>query len=59
MLIVVVFHANSRWMGGGWAAVDAFFGLSGFLITSILLKHGDSPRFLVQSRNSSISSGRC
>ena len=47
-LCVVVFHTNSRWMPGGWAAVDAFFALSGFLITSILVKHGDSPRFLVQ-----------
>jgi peptidoglycan/LPS O-acetylase OafA/YrhL len=47
-LCVVVFHTNSRWMPGGWAAVDVFFGLSGFLITSILLKHGDSPRFLVR-----------
>jgi peptidoglycan/LPS O-acetylase OafA/YrhL len=45
---IVAFHARPDWMPLGWAAVDLFFGLSGFLITSIVLKHGDSPGFLRQ-----------
>ena len=45
---IVVFHAQPDWLPLGWAAVDLFFGLSGFLITSIVLKHGDSPGFLRQ-----------
>jgi peptidoglycan/LPS O-acetylase OafA/YrhL len=47
-LAIVVFHARPTWLPLGWAAVDLFFGLSGFLITSIVLEHGKSPRFLRQ-----------
>ena len=45
-LAVVVFHANARWLRWGWASVDLFFVLSGYLITAIILRHGDRPGFL-------------
>ncbi|HWE37260.1 MAG TPA: acyltransferase [Isosphaeraceae bacterium] len=40
-LLIVLYHFKPHKLPGGWAAVDLFFVLSGYLITAIILKYSD------------------
>ena len=39
---VVLFHFNPRWVPGGFAGVDVFFVISGFLMTGIIFRRLDN-----------------
>lgn len=42
---VILFHLGVSWITGGFTGVDVFFVISGYLITSIILKDFDSGSF--------------
>ena len=42
---VIFFHAGFEAFGGGFVGVDVFFVISGYLITSIILRERDSGSF--------------
>jgi peptidoglycan/LPS O-acetylase OafA/YrhL len=45
VLGVVIFHADRAWLPGGFAGVDIFFVISGFLISRIILAECAAGRF--------------
>lgn len=44
-LFVFIFHLNSSWLPGGFIGVDVFFVISGYLMTTIILKQKDKNTF--------------
>ena len=49
VLSVIFFHANFEVMSGGFLGVDAFFAISGFLITSIVFREIDLGKFTISN----------
>src|SRR5262245_4109669 len=45
VLAVVGYHAFPYWFNGGFVGVDIFFVISGFLITSIIIKSLEKQTF--------------
>jgi peptidoglycan/LPS O-acetylase OafA/YrhL len=45
VLAVIVFHLDPAWLPGGFLGVDIFFVISGFLITSIIVREHSERRF--------------
>ena len=48
VLSVVVFHLDANWLPGGFAGVDIFFVISGYLITGIIWSELASGRFTLK-----------
>ena len=45
VLSIVLFHVGIDGLGGGYVGVDIFFVISGFLITSIIVRELKDSRF--------------
>lgn len=45
VLAVIIFHFNPQWLPGGFAGVDVFFVISGFLMTSIIFNSVEKKSF--------------
>lgn len=47
ILPVIFFHADFPYISGGFLGVDIFFVISGYLITSILIKENENKKFSI------------
>jgi len=47
VLPVILFHGGLEWFSGGYVGVDIFFVISGYLITSIILKEQEAGTFSI------------
>lgn len=47
VIAVVLFHFNASWMPGGFAGVDVFFVISGFLMTGIIFRAIEQENFSI------------
>lgn len=47
MIAVVLFHFNPNWLSGGFAGVDVFFVISGFLMTGIISRGIEQDNFSI------------
>ncbi|WP_318440461.1 acyltransferase family protein [Photobacterium leiognathi] len=47
VIAVVLFHFNPSWVPGGFAGVDVFFVISGFLMTGIIFRGLESNNFSI------------
>jgi len=47
LIPVILFHAGFEWFSGGYVGVDVFFVISGYLITSIILKEKEAGTFTI------------
>ncbi|MET0609845.1 MAG: acyltransferase family protein [Pseudomonas caspiana] len=45
VIAVLLYHFNPGWLPGGFAGVDIFFVISGYLITGIIVRNLDAGRF--------------
>lgn len=47
VIAVVLFHFNASWLPGGFAGVDVFFVISGFLMTGIIFRGIEQDNFSI------------
>jgi peptidoglycan/LPS O-acetylase OafA/YrhL len=47
VMAVVLFHFNSSWVSGGFAGVDVFFVISGFLMTGLIFRGLENNNFSI------------
>lgn len=50
VLGVVAYHAGLAPVTGGFVGVDVFFVISGYLITGLILREGDTGRFSLRGQ---------
>ena len=47
VLGIIIYHLNRKWLTGGFIGADTFFVISGYLITSLLLREYEEKELLI------------
>ena len=59
VVAVMIYHASSDWLSGGFLGVEVFFVISGYLITLLLMEESSAPAGSTSPASGSVAPADC